>query len=87
MKLYILTLESLSKSHQAVQAGHAVAAYLLKNPKTVWDNGTLVYLKVPSLEPWAQHADAVFHEPFWDNMLTAVAILGKSDLVKGLPLL
>lgn len=44
-KLYVVTRSDLTKSQQAVQAGHALAEFLLTQ-KTTWDNGTLVYLKV-----------------------------------------
>jgi hypothetical protein len=46
MKLFVITRKDLSNSQQAVQAGHAVAEFLLRGPKTNWSNGTLVYLGV-----------------------------------------
>jgi hypothetical protein len=45
-KLFVLTRKDLSKSQQAIQAGHAISEYLLRGPVTFWDNGTLVYLTV-----------------------------------------
>jgi hypothetical protein len=45
-KLFVLTRKDLSKSQQAIQAGHALAEYLLRGPVTFWENGTLVYLAV-----------------------------------------
>ena len=43
-RLYILTRQDLSLAYSAVQAGHAVAAWLLNNPTQTWNNQTLVYL-------------------------------------------
>ena len=75
-KLYIIVDETLTPSQQAVQAGHAVAAFLKKNPATLWNNGTLVYLKHSF--KWGPHiycADSAadFREPDLDNKITAKA--------------
>jgi hypothetical protein len=44
-KLYVVVSDKLHPSQQAVQAGHAVAEFLRKNPHTQWANGHLIYLK------------------------------------------
>ena len=94
-KLYIVTRKDLSKSQQAVQAGHALAEFIL-NRNTEWDNGTLVYLQVSdenelkrlllSLE--SSNIDYVkFREPDRDNEITAIASLGSNKFFKKLNLL
>ena len=94
-KLYILIREDLSNAQQAVQAGHAVAEYLLKGPETTWDNGTLIYLGVPNkehLEKWQYKLDArnmsyvTFKEPDIGNEVTALAIITNTEIFKSLPL-
>ena len=82
MKLYVITRADLSKSQQAVQAGHAIAEYLLRTENQKgWNNGTLVYLKVPNLDSlWSLRASfpdtlevAELVEPDRDYELTAIA--------------
>jgi 5-formyltetrahydrofolate cyclo-ligase len=95
-KLYVLVRKDLPKSQQAVQAGHAVAEYLLRGPSTLWENGTLVYLGVRNegdLKGWvnniklAGHKVVPFCEPDRNNELTAFATECSSDLVNRLKLL
>jgi peptidyl-tRNA hydrolase len=79
-KLYVLVRSDLSKSQQAVQAGHAVAEFCKSeahrsgwvgrdytNLPWRWTNGTLVYLKVRDeceLREWANKIDN--HHPFYE---------------------
>lgn len=44
-RLYVVIRDDLSPSQKAVQGGHALAAWLLMNPSTKWNNNTLIYLK------------------------------------------
>lgn len=44
-KLYVVVDSTLSPGQQAVQAGHAVAAFCQKYPDTLWRNGYLIYLQ------------------------------------------
>ena len=83
--LYVLVRKDLAKSSQAVQAGHAVAQFLLDHG-TIWRNGTLVYLSVPNETHLLRLKDSMmgkplaeFVEPDLDNQLTAIAILGNED--------
>ena len=92
-KLYVLVRSDLSKAHQAVQAGHAVAGWCLERSYRLhwdgreiqriplWENGTLVYLKVEDEEELLRFSGAlpacyIFREPYWDNAATALAVLG-----------
>ena len=94
-KLYVVTRQDLSKSQQAVQAGHALATFLLAEKSTCW-NGTLVYLKVndevalkhltKALE-YSNINHVSFKEPDIGNELTAIASLGNNKFFKGLKLL
>jgi len=72
-KLYIIVDSHLSKSQQAVQGAHVVAEYLITNPKTEWNNGTIILLKHSELEILVSECDALFREPDLNNKLTAIA--------------
>ena len=89
MKMYVLVRDDLSKSQQAVQAGHALAEYLIKKPDTQWSNGTLVYLKVRGEEElyvWKERLKDLaveFREPDKNNELTAIATVhGGKEFIK-----
>lgn len=88
MKLYILVRSDLSKSQQAVQAGHAVAEWVKGwwTEESDWDN-TLVYLKSEDIEAdydrfykedpiWIE----AFYEPDLDDEMTAFAIPGDDNI-------
>ena len=47
--MFVIVRKDLSTSQQAVQAGHALASYLLHGPFSRWQNGTLIYLGVKGL--------------------------------------
>ena len=94
-KLYVVTRRDLSKSQQAVQAGHALAEYLITQ-RTEWDNGTLVYLKVRNeielkcLTHELNYFDipyVEFEEPDRGHELTAIASLGDNEFFKPMELL
>ena len=95
MRLYILTRKDLSGSSPAIQAGHAVAEFLLSRPNT-WANTTLIYLGIDSkdeLHKWAdklsykEHDWIGFKEPDLDNELTAIATISDGKIFSNLKLL
>ncbi len=94
-KLYVVTRGDLSPAQQAVQAGHALAEYLLST-ESEWDNGTLVYLKVPDLKELECLMSNLsyrgihfkeFREPMFNNEATALASLGNNSLFRKLSML
>ena len=96
LKLFVLTRKDISPSQQAVQAGHAVAEFLLRFPDTKWRNGTLVYLGVDNedqLNRWAyklyfKDIEWIgFREPDIGNQLTAIATVGNDRIYSKLKLL
>lgn len=86
----------LSKSQQAVQAGHCLAQHLIDHKNTKWTNGTLVYLKIDSEKKLQLFYDylfrediesSFFREPDRNNEMTAISCFGHSELFKNLRLL
>ena len=81
-KLYVIVRKDLSIPQRAVQAGHAVAEFLLRGPFSRWSNGTLVYLGVKGLRQlenikqkfeWEDIPYIEFREPDLNNEITAIA--------------
>jgi len=94
-KLYVLIRSDLSEPYQAVQAGHAVAQYLIEHPDTSWKNGTLVYLAVRDEEELAFWGDKLtwrgvswtgFREPDIGNEMTAIACVTNGNVFSKLSL-
>jgi len=94
----VLIRKDISRAQQAVQAGHAVAEWLLHVHKnqSEWDNGTLVYLGVrdeDELAYWGEKLDRKnirwtgFREPDIGNQLTAIACLSDGKVFSNLKLL
>ncbi len=100
MKMFVLVRKDLPNIQKAVQAGHAVAEFLLKFPyknQYNWNNGTLIYLTVKDKNElgWWDHKlhkksipHMSFREPDLNNEMTALAaVTGSEDLFKKLQLL
>ena len=82
MKLYVAVRKDLSYSQRAVQAGHAVAEYMLNSPSSKWRNRTLIYLGVKGLTQLENLKMKLemndikfveFREPDIGNQTTAIA--------------
>ena len=93
-RLYVIVRKDLSESYMAVQAGHAVAQWLLSDQS--WRNETLIYLGVENekeLLSWKDRLDfkntkyAEFREPDIGNQLTAIATLTDGKIFKKLKLI
>ena len=95
-KLYVLVRKDLDKNQQAVQAGHALAEYLMRVHNHNWTNGTLIYLGVDNekdLNTWGEILDihdikwAKFIEPDRNNEMTAISAVSSKNIFKKLNLL
>ena len=91
MKMYVIVRKDLPGAQPAVQAGHALAEYLLEHSYTdhKWNNGTLIYLAVDNeneLEYWYDRTNEAtkgkfegFWEPDIGNQMTAFAVCDTPD--------
>ena len=95
-KLYVIVRKDLTPSQTAVQAGHAVAEYLLHSRLSRWQNHTLIYLGVKGLRQLEnliykfEHNNiefTEFREPDLDNEPTAIATDIHNQFVERLNLL
>ena len=96
MKMFVIVRKDIPKIHQAVQAGHALAEYLLYGPSSSWTNGTLIYLGVKGVNQlenlkYKFERDGIsymeFREPDLDNQITSLATDRDNIHVKKLNLL
>ena len=96
MKLYVIVRKDLSVSQRAVQAGHAVAQFLLYGPFSRWKNGTLIYLGIKNLKRLEKLIYQLknnninyveFREPDIGNQITAIATDQHSELFERMRLL
>jgi len=96
MKLYVIVRKDLSVSQRAVQAGHAIAQFLLYGPFSRWHNGTLIYLGVKNLcqlEKLMYQLNnnnikyTEFREPDIGDQVTAIATDQHSELFERMRLL
>lgn len=96
-KLYVLIRKDLSFSYRSVQAGHAVAEWLLQHGQInkEWENGTLIYLDVENEQElilWTERLDrrdmkwTGFREPDIGDQMTAIACLTDSKVFSNLKL-
>ena len=93
-RLYVIVRKDLSESYRAVQAGHAVAEWLLHDQ--TWRNETLIYLGVENESDLLRWADRLnfkgikytgFNEPDINNELTAIATVCNDRIFNRLELL
>jgi len=81
-RLYVLVNNEYSLAYQGVQAGHALAQWLLEHPNQTWNNDFLIYLGVneDQLKRWMFKLDvkkldySKFIEPDVGDKITAIAV-------------
>lgn len=94
-KLFVLIRNDMPIAYQGVQAGHAVAKFMLDHPGK-WNNEILVYLNVSNekmLKLWKYKFEnkffdfSCFHEPDLNNEMTALSVMCSDSLVAKLNLM
>jgi hypothetical protein len=94
-KMYVIVRNDLRSSQKAVQAGHALAEWMLHD-NTSWKNHTLIYLTARNRFHLEMISDILddkeikhvqFNEPDFNDEITAIATFGNNDVFKKLPLL
>ena len=97
-RLFVLVRDDLkSMAYKAVQAGHAVAQFMIDHPDSDWQNSYLIYVTVPDLkmlELWQETLEtrclplSIFREPDIGDEITAIACYpSSSKVLDKLPLL
>ena len=89
MKLYVIVRKDLTPSQRAVQAGHALAAYMLRGSfLRRWENETLIYLGVKGLKQLEKLKHNFKYDGIdLDNETTAIATDINNRFVERLNLL
>jgi len=86
--------KDLNTGYAAVQAGHAVAEWLIEHPEP-WKNEYLIYLSIPTeldIDKWAIKLEkknldfVVFREPDLGDEKTALAVVCDGKMFSHLPL-
>jgi hypothetical protein len=88
-RLYIIVRSNISRSQQAIQAGHAVAKFVQHFP-TLWPNRALLYLRVASEEELNNLYEelklitkniVLYQDPNW-NSNTSIGVFGDEAVIE-----
>lgn len=88
-RLYVIVRSNITRSQQAIQAGHAVAKFVKEFPN-LWGNRTLLYLRVGSEEELLALRDKLslfssnlvtYTDPSW-NSVTAIGVFGSPEVIE-----
>lgn len=85
-RLYVLVNKRLSPIYGCVQAGHAVAQWLIDNPDQTWNNNYLIYLYADT-DKWMEMLEergikySAFREPDMNGTVTAIALEENTGLM------